>query len=52
MWAQRAMGALPKELGKMKTPVFAHTVNLPEEQKKLEANGVSGIYTDFLGGEK
>ncbi len=52
MWAQRAMGTLPRELEKCKTPVFAHTVNLPEEQKKLEANGVGGIYTDFLGGEK
>jgi glycerophosphoryl diester phosphodiesterase len=52
MWAQRAMGTLPRELGKCKTPVFAHTVNSPDEQKKLEANGVSGIYTDFLGGEK
>jgi lipoteichoic acid synthase len=52
MWAERAMGPLPKELEQMKIPVFAHTINSPEEQKKLEANGVSGIYTDFLGGEK
>ena len=52
MWAKRAMGPLPKQLGRMKIPVFAHTVNSPEEQKQLEANGVSGIYTDFLGGKK
>jgi len=52
MWAERAMGALPKELERMKIPVFAHTINSPAEQKKLEANGVSGFYTDFLCGEK
>jgi glycerophosphoryl diester phosphodiesterase len=52
MWAERAMGPLPKELGRMKIPAFAHTVNSPAEQKKLEANGVSGIYTDFLVGEQ
>ncbi len=52
MWAKRAMGALPRELGKMKVPVFAHTVNSRQQQRRLEANGVSGIYTDFLCGEK
>ena len=52
MWAERAMGGLPKELERMKIPVFAHTINSPAEQKKLEANGVSGFYTDFLCGEK
>jgi glycerophosphoryl diester phosphodiesterase len=52
MWVERAMGALPRELERMKIPVFVHTVNSPDEQKKLEANGVSGFYTDFLGGEK
>ncbi len=52
MWAQRAMGPLPRELERMKIPVFAHTVNSPDEQMRLEANGVSGIYTDFLGGGK
>jgi len=52
MWGKRAAGTLPKELGRMKIPVFAHTINSPEEQKTLEANGVSGFYTDFLCGEK
>ena len=52
MWSKRAMGALPKELAAMKVPVFAHTVNSAAEQKALETNGVSGIYTDFLFREK
>ena len=52
MWVERAMGRLPRELGKMKIPVFAHTVNTLAEQRKLEANGVSGFYTDYLCGEK
>ncbi|MFZ1932262.1 MAG: glycerophosphodiester phosphodiesterase family protein [Thermoguttaceae bacterium] len=52
MWIERAMGALPRELKKLNIPVFAHTVNWPEEQKKLESNGVSGFYTDFLGGKE
>jgi lipoteichoic acid synthase len=52
MWDKRAMGNLPNELAKTKTPVFAHTVNSPEMRRKLEANGVSGIYTDFLCGEE
>ena len=52
MWTERAKSALPRKLERMKIPVFAHTINSPAEQKKLEANGVSGFYTDFLCGEK
>jgi glycerophosphoryl diester phosphodiesterase len=50
MWTERAMGVLPRELAKLKIPVLVHTINVAEEQKRLEANGVSGIYTDYLGG--
>jgi glycerophosphoryl diester phosphodiesterase len=48
MWGSRGMGRLPKELGKMNIPAFAHTINSIDEKEKLEANGVSGFYTDFL----
>jgi hypothetical protein len=49
---QRALGALPNKLAKTRTPVFAHTVNSPAMKEKLEANGVSGVYTDILCGER
>ena len=53
MWGQRAMGALPKELGKNEDSRFrAHHQFRRRNKHKLEANGVSGFYTDFLGGEK
>lgn len=51
MWGERAMGSLPRELRKLNVPVFAHTINSSAEQARLEANGVSGIYTDFLSGK-
>ena len=52
IWKERAKGALPKKLAALKTAVFAHTVNSLEEEEELEANGVSGIYTDFLFDDK
>jgi glycerophosphoryl diester phosphodiesterase len=52
MWAERAMGPLPRQLARMEIPAFAHTINSPAEQQELLANGVSGIYTDFLGGKE
>jgi glycerophosphoryl diester phosphodiesterase len=48
MWNERAMGELPRKLQRITIPVFAHTINSPQEQQKLQSNGVSGFYTDFL----
>jgi glycerophosphoryl diester phosphodiesterase len=52
MRAERARGPLPKLLRTARTPVFAHTVNSQAEERELKANGVSGVYTDFLSGER
>jgi lipoteichoic acid synthase len=52
MWTERAMEKLPRKLRRRNVPVFAHTINSPQEQQQLESNGVSGFYTDFLGGKE
>jgi glycerophosphoryl diester phosphodiesterase len=43
-----ALTDLPQELKRIGIPIYAHTVNEVSLQHKLYANGVFGIYTDFL----
>jgi Glycerophosphoryl diester phosphodiesterase len=44
----RAESGLPMKLKKINVKVFAHTVNSKEKYRKLLANGVYGIYTDYI----
>lgn len=44
----RALTCLPRKLKKLGISTYAHTVNKASLQHKLYANGVFGVYTDFL----
>ena len=45
---KRALTDLPRKLKRLDIPTYAHTVNETWLQRKLYANGVFGVYTDFL----
>ena len=50
---QWASTALPRELNNRDVPTYVHTINKPEELKKLTTElGITEIYTDFLGPER
>jgi glycerophosphoryl diester phosphodiesterase len=49
MPAERALGTdLPSRIRDLGVPVYAHTVNDADIERKLLARGVTGLYTDFL----
>jgi glycerophosphoryl diester phosphodiesterase len=45
---ERGSAEFLQQCSVLPVPVFIHTINNPDEYKRLRASGVYGVYTDFL----